>query len=103
MFYKNSQGICLKGFKIRQKSHYKCYKLKSKEAYLEGGSHMVLRVSWGSGRAPVPTWAGFRVPGAVGEGANNHKNPEIKHSLNYYIHQQYTVIKRKFATIGSSL
>ena len=51
----NSQSTCLKSFKIRQKSYYKCYKLKSKEANLEGDSHMVLRVSWGPGRAPVPT------------------------------------------------
>ena len=42
--------------------------LKSKEAYLGGGSHMVLRVSWGPGGVLVSTeMAGFRVPGAVGE------------------------------------
>ena len=35
---------------------------------------MVLSVSWGPGRAPVSTLAGFRVPGAVGEGANIHKS-----------------------------
>ena len=70
----NSHDICFKCFKIRQISYYKCYKLKSKEAHLEGGSHMVSRVSWGPGRAPVPTEAGFWVPGAVGEGANIHKS-----------------------------
>ena len=33
---------------------------------------MVLGVRWGPERAPVPTLAGFRVPGAVEEGANLH-------------------------------
>ena len=51
----NSHSICLKGFNIRQKSYYKCYKLKSKEAYLGGDSHLVSRVSWGPGGVLVST------------------------------------------------
>ena len=43
-------------------------KLKSKEAYLVGGGHMVFGVSWGPGEGAGSHWmAGFRVPGVVGE------------------------------------
>ena len=61
-------------------------KLKSKEAYLEGDGHMVSRVSWGPEEGAGSHAAGFRVPGAVEEGANIH-NAEIKYSLNYYKYQ----------------
>ena len=47
---------------------YVVNKLKSKEAYLVGGGHMVLGVSWGPGEGAGSHWmAGFWVPGAVGE------------------------------------
>ena len=45
---------------------YVVNKLKSWEAYLVGGGHMVLGVSWGPGEGAGSHWmAGFRVPGAV--------------------------------------
>ena len=47
---------------------------------------MVSRVSWGPEEGAGSHAAGFRVPGAVGEGANIH-NAEIKYSLNYYKYQ----------------
>ena len=65
---------------------YVVNKLKSKEAYLEGDGHMVLRVSWGPEEGAGSHAAGFRVPGAVGEGPI-FTNPEIKYSLNYYTYQ----------------
>ena len=74
-------------------------KLKSKEAYLEGDGHMVSRVSWGPEEGAGSHAAGFRVPGAVGERANNIHNAEIKHSLNYYTDQFATNNKRKSAII----
>ena len=53
---------------------------------------MVSRVSWGPEEGAGSHAAGFRVPGAVGEGAKFH-NAEIKHSLNYYTYQVLQLTK----------
>ena len=50
-------------------------KLKSKEAYLAGGGHLVLGASCSGAPGKVLVrMAGFRVPEAVGEGENIHKS-----------------------------
>ena len=55
-------------------------KMKSKVAYLEGDGHMVSSVSWGPHESADSQPAGFRAPGALGEGA------KISKILKYYIH-----------------
>ena len=72
-------------------------KLKSKEAYLEGDGHMVLRVSWGPKEGAGSHAAGFRVPGAVGEGANNlRKILKSNTFLNYYKHINIIILHSNF-------
>ena len=81
-------------------------KLKSKEAYLGRGGHMVLRVSLGPGGCWFPLngrvlgTRGSRGRGEIFTGLVMLVNPEIKHSLNYYtIYRKF----RKSATITCTL
>ena len=56
-------------------------KLKSKEAYLAGGGHMVLGASWGPGESAGSDGGVSGTRGSRGKG-KIFTNPEIKHNLN---------------------